>query len=430
MGACRCCGRSLVPLAVASAVNYAKFGMLFGVSNFDQVWTTVNAYRRQFLAANHNSESGPSSSPTHLLTYLRPDGIHLSSLFPFVTLPTAPPTALGGVLFDRLYRTASIPASMPLLFLLGCWGAVTAFRPRSVGRVHLMRILLLAAAGAAGLLVRLGVHRRPLPGRLRPVLRPGCRGRDCRPLAEAGRSQPRDSGPAWCVIATLGAFCVVANFGIAVTPNEEWNTTQALHFVQTQKAVAGRHGPVAPSARCTAGPNTARLGARGPALRDRRLCRTLHVERRALLDGPGPAVHADHVAHGRAGHRVPPHVRGRGSVLAAAPRLPSWCPPARRHLRLVTPVEDREERWTSSSSITKQHGYRASVALPVLVHSAHRIEVVVPITAKHLGGFDGRGRRRLRHPDQPAGPIQPHGGSGIPGAASRGCRWVSRAARI
>ena len=73
---------------------------------------------REFLATNHNSEVGIEYVPTNLLTYLRPDGLSLSRVFPFVTLPTGPPKDLNGVLFDKLYRTASVPASTPLLFLL------------------------------------------------------------------------------------------------------------------------------------------------------------------------------------------------------------------------------------------------------------------------------------------------------------------------
>ncbi len=125
-------------------MNYAKFGVPFGVSNFDQVWTHVNAYRRKFLAANHNAEEGTIFVPTNFVTYLRPDGLGLSRVFPFVTLPASPPTALNGVLFDRLYRTASLPASTPLLFLLSIWGLVTAFRPKALGKVARTRLLLLA----------------------------------------------------------------------------------------------------------------------------------------------------------------------------------------------------------------------------------------------------------------------------------------------
>ncbi len=62
-------GAGLVPLAIGCAVNYSKFGVLFGVSNVDQVWTHVNAYRRKFLAANHGAEEGTIFVPTNVLTY-------------------------------------------------------------------------------------------------------------------------------------------------------------------------------------------------------------------------------------------------------------------------------------------------------------------------------------------------------------------------
>ena len=53
----------------------------------EQVWTHVNAYRRKFLAANHNAEEGIVFVPTNILAYFRPDGLRLTSVFPFITLP-------------------------------------------------------------------------------------------------------------------------------------------------------------------------------------------------------------------------------------------------------------------------------------------------------------------------------------------------------
>ena len=94
--------------------------------------------------------------PTNVVTYLGLDNLSLSRVFPFLTLPTSPPKALGGVLFDKLYRTASVPASTPLLFLLSIWGLVTAFRPRAIGQVARTRLLLLAAASAAAALLLWG----------------------------------------------------------------------------------------------------------------------------------------------------------------------------------------------------------------------------------------------------------------------------------
>ena len=105
----------LIPLVLGCAFNYAKFGVPFGVPITDQVWSHVNAYRQRFLAANHNSEVGTVYAPTNIVTYLAPDNLSISRVFPFLTLPTSPPKALSGVLFDKLYRTASITASTPLL---------------------------------------------------------------------------------------------------------------------------------------------------------------------------------------------------------------------------------------------------------------------------------------------------------------------------
>jgi hypothetical protein len=228
----------VIPMVVGCVVNYSKFGVLFGVSNYDQVWTHVNAYRRKFLAANHNAEEGLIFVRTNLLTYFRPDGLHLTSVFPYITLPVSPPRPLGGVLFDRLYRTASVPASTPLLFLLSIWGLITAFRPRSIGHVARTRLLLLAAGSAAAALMLWGYIAPRYLGDFVPFLI----------LASAvglvdifrrldGRRRSVRAG-AVVVVAAAGLFCIVANIGIAIAPNEEWNTTQVLRYVQAQKTLS------------------------------------------------------------------------------------------------------------------------------------------------------------------------------------------------
>jgi hypothetical protein len=231
-------GAGLVPLLAGSAVNYAKFGVPFGVSNFDQVFTSVNAYRRQFLAANHNSEAGTAFIPSTILAYLRPDGLRITSVFPFITLPAAPPTALSGVLFDRRYRTASLPASMPLLFLLSCWGLVTAFRPKPVGRVALTRFLLVAALIAGGALLVWGYIAPRYLADFVPflVLAAAVAVADIWRRLE-GRSRSARVGVS-AVIAAVALFSIAANIGIAITPSEEFNTTQVLHYVEAQKTIS------------------------------------------------------------------------------------------------------------------------------------------------------------------------------------------------
>ena len=232
----------VVPLAIGCAVNYSKFGVLFGVSNQEQVWTHVNAYRRRFLAANHGAEEGTIFVPTNLLAYFRPDGLRLTSAFPFITLPSGPPPALSGVLFDRRYRTASLPASSPMLFLLGCWGLVTAFRPRPVGRVALTRLLLLASGSACAALMLWGYISPRYLGDFVPflVLASAVAMTDIwRRLARQRRSVRIG---ALGVIGVAALFSITANTALAVTPNEEWNPTQVLHYVEAQKVVSDLTG--------------------------------------------------------------------------------------------------------------------------------------------------------------------------------------------
>jgi hypothetical protein len=231
-------GVGLVPLLVSCAINYSKFGLLFGVPSVDQLWTKANAYRRQFLAANHNSEVGTAFIPSDIVAYLRPDGLQFSSVFPFITLPARPAAALSGVLFDRRYRTASLPASMPLLFLLSCWGLVTAFRPRPIGKVALTRLLLIASGGAGAALFLWGYIAPRYLGDFVPLL----------VLASAvaladiwrrldGRSRRMQIG-VMSGIGLVALFTIAANIGMAITPNEEWNPTQVGNYVAFQKSVS------------------------------------------------------------------------------------------------------------------------------------------------------------------------------------------------
>ena len=228
----------LIPLLIGCFVNYLKFGVPFGLPVVDQVWTSVNAYRRQFLAANHNSEEGIAFIPSDALAYLRLDGLRFTSVFPFVTLPAAPATAVSGVLFDRRYRTASMPSSMPLLFLLSLWGMVTAFRPRPIGRVALTRIPLLAAGSAGAALLLWGYIAPRYLADFVPflVLASAVALADIWRRME-GRTRRFRIGT-FAVITVVALFTIVANIGIAVVPNEEWTTTQVYNFVETQKSIS------------------------------------------------------------------------------------------------------------------------------------------------------------------------------------------------
>ncbi len=81
-----------VPFAVSCAVTYAKFGIPVGLPMADQVWATVNAHRRYFLAANGGKAFSFKFLPSTLVAYLQPAGIRFSGVFPFIAPPAHRPS--------------------------------------------------------------------------------------------------------------------------------------------------------------------------------------------------------------------------------------------------------------------------------------------------------------------------------------------------
>jgi len=144
---------AVVPMLGHVILNYAKFHTPFGLPMETQVYTTLSPERQAMLAANGGQYFRAAFLPTNLWQYLRPDALRLDRLFPFVGLPAHPPRVLGSLVYDEAFRSSSVPASMPLLFVLGVGGLVTAFRPRSPGRVAAVRAPLIGAAvGTLGVL--------------------------------------------------------------------------------------------------------------------------------------------------------------------------------------------------------------------------------------------------------------------------------------
>jgi len=221
----------LVPFLANCAVTYAKFGLPVGLPMADQVWATVNAHRRHFLAANGGKAFSFGFLPSTVWAYLEPFGIRFTTIFPFITTPTAPAAALNGAVLDQTYPTASIPATMPLLFLLSLWGAVTAFRPNGPGLVRLTRIVLLgAAAGAAGVLLWGYISERYMADFMPFLVMGGAIGLIDIWRRLDGRSR-RTRRNVLAVITVAAAYGVVANLAIAVFPAQQWNRTQTSAFV-------------------------------------------------------------------------------------------------------------------------------------------------------------------------------------------------------
>lgn len=228
----------LVPLLVEATVNWAKFGAPFTLPLAEQVWTQINAHRRHFLAVNGGRGFSLRFLPSTVVAYLKPSGLRLSSIFPFITLPDTPPQIVGNVVLDQTYSTASVPASMPLLFLLSVWGLVTAFRPRAVGLLRFTRVLLVGAAAAtAGVLLWGYIADRYLADFMPILILASVIG-----LVDlwrrVGNRSRRLRGFLMAALAIFAAFSVVANVGAAMESMNVWTSGQAVRFVEAQKALS------------------------------------------------------------------------------------------------------------------------------------------------------------------------------------------------
>jgi hypothetical protein len=228
----------MVPFIISCAVTYAKFGIPIGLPMADQVWATVNAHRRYFLAANGGKAFSFAFLPSTLWAYLQPFGIRLGGIFPFITPPGAPAAWLAGAVLDQTYPTASFTDTSPLLLVLGFWGGVTAFRPRGIGQVRLTRIILLgAAAGAGGVLLWGYISQRYLAD-LMPffIIAGGIGLIDIWRRLE--RRPRRTRSLALGATVTIAVYCVVANVAIAAFPVGDWTMAQTARFISAQKTLS------------------------------------------------------------------------------------------------------------------------------------------------------------------------------------------------
>ncbi len=229
---------AVIPFLVSCAVTYAKFGIPIGLPMADQVWATVNAHRRDFLAANGGKAFSFAFLPSTLWAYLEPFGLHLTSLFPFITPPTAPAAWRAGAVMDQTYPTASIPATMPLLFLLSCWGVFSAFRRKTVGQIRLSRIIVFGAAlSTAGVLLWGYISERYMADFMPLLIVASAIGLIdiWRRVADRPRRVRRR---VLAVTVVLAAYCVVANLAIASGPLPQWTAVQNHRFVSAEKALS------------------------------------------------------------------------------------------------------------------------------------------------------------------------------------------------
>ena len=203
-----------VPVVLYAYVNYSRFGSFFGLPLDHQVYSQFNPARRRALADNGGSLFGVKFLPTQVVQLLRPDGLRLDSLFPWVVFPR-PAKVLFGVTFDTRDWASSIPATMPAFTMLAAGGVVTLVR--RAGAAAVRAPLLGAVAGGLATLTIAFVANRYMSDLLPAIALASLVGFHV--LIGALRRAPR---PRWsrivaAVVVVLAVVSLWVNFALAIS---------------------------------------------------------------------------------------------------------------------------------------------------------------------------------------------------------------------
>jgi hypothetical protein len=228
----------VVALAAGVAFNWAKFRHPFMFPLEHQEWTRVNARRRLALLMNGGSITGPQFVRSSLINYFRPDGIRVVSYFPFVTLPAAPARGYGGAFVDQAYRTGSVPAFMPLLFLASLWGIVATMLVRPWRRLIDLVVPLVGALLICAGVMGYGYFAHRYTSEFLPALVIGA----AIGIVDIARRLERPS--VWArrgvamFAASLVAFGMLANTAVGLaTARLTWRGERLADYVATQHSV-------------------------------------------------------------------------------------------------------------------------------------------------------------------------------------------------
>jgi hypothetical protein len=121
----------LIPATSYAVVNHARFERWLSVPWPAQVWSEMSATRQAALAATDDSFFSFAYAPSAAATYLRPDGISVQPLFPWLTFREGA-TLIGEPTFDKIDRSASLPPTSPALVAAALVGLASLVRARRV----------------------------------------------------------------------------------------------------------------------------------------------------------------------------------------------------------------------------------------------------------------------------------------------------------
>jgi hypothetical protein len=268
---------ALVALAIGCAIDLARFGVLFGYPESEQ-----NLYKAfDFAAVNHGHHYGLTFVPSTLLEYLSPTNLHIARTLPFISLPTFPTHLPGNAKLFNHGNTASATASMPLLVLAALWGVVAAFRHQESLAARSLRILIVPTAATAGAILIYGTIYERFLADFMPLLVLASIVGLVDLWQRLGSATRRPRTVALAAVTLLALFGFVANMGIASTPQDDWTSTQAEHFVRADEDLSQLTGQSLDVVRVK--PGSFPLTPQAGQLLVRSDCRALY-----LSDGEGP----------------------------------------------------------------------------------------------------------------------------------------------
>ncbi len=203
----------MVPLAVSITINELKFGTIYMFPLQDQVWTTISEQRRDALAANGGTLTGPQFFTTSFMAYFRPDGIRFVDVFPWITLPADPAPSYNGAVVDQSYRTGSVTAFMPLFLLLEIVALVAVFRPRVRPELRMLRWPMTTGVLITGGVMGYGYYSTRYASEFVPALTFGAAVATCLIVGRLERRR-RWRVPVLATMGVLVAFSIVAQTAI------------------------------------------------------------------------------------------------------------------------------------------------------------------------------------------------------------------------
>jgi hypothetical protein len=223
----------LIPMAIGCAIDFAKFGLLFGAPLTDQI-----LYKEFRLGRNGGQYFSLHNVPATLQGYIDPLTFRVRSTFPYILMPdplnSAGLVATGG--------TASALLSVPLLCAAGVLGIVVPFRRNQPTCVRGLRFLLVGAALGAGVIMVYGWITERFVADFLPLLILS----SMIAMITAWRwLQDRSKKIRAALVSgtiLLALVGLVANIGFSITPDSSWTQTQYTNYLTVQRDLSNVTG--------------------------------------------------------------------------------------------------------------------------------------------------------------------------------------------